>query len=586
MATSASSSSTAVTIISSSSSAHDTTSSGNTIISINIAAQASLKLTATSYRSWKLQFHTVLIGFDLMGFVDGNCSCPPATITTDNTSTPNPAHHIWVRQDQLLLNAILSSISPSIIPFIVSAKTVHDAWTALANTYAKPFRGHIIHLKGVLTNISKGTQSITEYIQHAKSVADELAMLDAPENPEDLTVKILNGLGDEFKDISSIVRARDSAISFEELHEKLLNSEAFFKQNSTRIQRLPITANYVAKPSSGGHQSHNHNRNYNNRFSASHIATNSDNGGEYIVLRYTLASHGISHYTNPPHTPEHNSVSERRHRHIVETSLSLLTHASLPLTFWSYAFTTAVHLINRMPTPLLGMMSPFEKIFNTRPSYAKLRVFGCLCYPWIRPYNSHKLESRSKACIFIGYSLTQRAHHCLDMETSRIFVSRYVNFVESVFSHKTLHTSLPRSSATTSTNWLSNETLAVSVPVSHFHSSADMALHETPLQNPPSSSRAWAVHPQPSLPSLASLTAVPFQHTHMSPHNLTTHQPNQLHQTAPLHVAPVDQPISTTVHKIHAAPVTNFDQHSPITAPIAPPNLPATAPYSPTTAST
>ncbi|KAI9192565.1 hypothetical protein LWI28_024808 [Acer negundo] len=86
-----------------------------------------------------------------------------------------------------------------------------------------------MHLKGVLTNITKGTQSITEYMQHAKSIADELAMLDARENSEDLTVKILNGLGDEFRDISSAVCALDSPITFEELYEKLINFEAVLK---------------------------------------------------------------------------------------------------------------------------------------------------------------------------------------------------------------------------------------------------------------------------------------------------------------------------------------------------------------------
>ncbi|KAK3212255.1 hypothetical protein Dsin_016961 [Dipteronia sinensis] len=119
-----------------------------------------------------------------------------------------------------------------------------------------------MHLKSVLTNVTKGTQSM----QHAKSIADELATLDAQENPEDLTVKILNGLGNEFKDISSTVRTRDSLISFEELHEKLLNSEAVMKQEAMKHQRLPITANYVAKPPSGGLLL-NHHRNNNNRTS-------------------------------------------------------------------------------------------------------------------------------------------------------------------------------------------------------------------------------------------------------------------------------------------------------------------------------
>ena len=76
----------------------------------------------------------------------------------------------------------------------------------------------------------------------------------------------------------------------------------------------------------------------------------SDNGGEYIGLSHFLATHGISHFTTPPHTPEHNGLAERRHRHIVETGLSLLSHASMPRSYWTYAFAAAVYLINRMPT--------------------------------------------------------------------------------------------------------------------------------------------------------------------------------------------------------------------------------------------
>lgn len=44
-----------------------------------------------------------------------------------------------------------------------------------------------------------------------------------------------------------------------------------------------------------------------------------DNGGEFMVLKTYLAANGITHLTSPLHTPEHNGVSERKHRHIVET---------------------------------------------------------------------------------------------------------------------------------------------------------------------------------------------------------------------------------------------------------------------------
>lgn len=64
----------------------------------------------------------------------------------------------------------------------------------------------------------------------------------------------------------------------------------------------------------------------------------SDNGGEYIKLRPFLQANGISHLTTPPHTPEHNGLSERKHRHLTETARCLLNHASLPPIYWSFAF--------------------------------------------------------------------------------------------------------------------------------------------------------------------------------------------------------------------------------------------------------
>jgi len=157
-------------------------------------------------------------------------------------------------------------------------------------------------------------------------------------------------------------------------------------------------------------------------------------------LKEFFATHGISHLTTPPHTPEHNGFDERRHRHIVETGLTLLTHASLPLSFWSYALATTVYLINRMPTPTLNTHSPYDVIFQRSPHYEKLRVFGCLCYHWLRPYNAHKLEPRSKPCIFLGYSFSQSAYLCYEPTSSKIMVSRHVTFHEHIFPYNSLHT--------------------------------------------------------------------------------------------------------------------------------------------------
>ncbi|KAF5472656.1 hypothetical protein F2P56_009355 [Juglans regia] len=76
-----------------------------------------------------------------------------------------------------------------------------------------------------------------------------------------------------------------------------------------------------------------------------------------------------------PGTPEQNGLAERRHRHIVDTGLTLMAHASIPPRFWTAAFNTAVFLINRLPTSILGNKSPYELVFGATPSYTLLRVF-------------------------------------------------------------------------------------------------------------------------------------------------------------------------------------------------------------------
>ena len=141
-------------------------------------------------------------------------------------------------------------------------------------------------------------------------------------------------------------------------------------------------------------------------------------------------THGITHLTTHPHTPEHNGYSKRQHRHIVETSLTLTHQAFIPLTLWSYAFATTVYLINRMPKVSLSRGSSFEKLFNKAPDPSKIHVFGCLCFPW--------LDLKSSLCVFLGYSLTQSVFSVLTIP-SKIFVPHHVKFVENVFLFASLY---------------------------------------------------------------------------------------------------------------------------------------------------
>ena len=61
----------------------------------------------------------------------------------------------------------------------------------------------------------------------------------------------------------------------------------------------------------------------------------SDGEGEFTSNEFKsyLTNHGISQQISCPHTPQQNGVMERKHKHIIETVIALLSQASLNYLF-------------------------------------------------------------------------------------------------------------------------------------------------------------------------------------------------------------------------------------------------------------
>lgn len=82
---------------------------------------------------------------------------------------------------------------------------------------------------------------------------------------------------------------------------------------------------------------------------------------------------------------------------------------------------------------MINHHTPLEKLFDITPNYNFLQVFGCACWPNLRPYNARKLEFRSKLCVFLGYTDHHKGHKCLHKLTSRIYISCDFTFDEHLF---------------------------------------------------------------------------------------------------------------------------------------------------------
>jgi hypothetical protein len=212
-----------------------------------------------------------------------------------------------------------------------------------------------------------------------------------------------------------------------------------------------------------------------------------------------------------PYTSPQNGLVERKLRHILETGLTLLAHSHLSNRYWVSVFLIAVYIISRLPIPTLQYKSPYLKLYKHEPDYRNLKVFCCLCYPLLRPYASHKLEYRSKPCIFLGYKYA--GYKCLDPVTNKVYLFRHVIFNEDFFLAKDQTTSqLPsRISAQGDALFI----LPVPIPFtnaflmqpisslpttssSHSAPSHDMV---TSLDSTPASAIATTAHNAPSTPS-------------------------------------------------------------------------------------
>ena len=83
-----------------------------------------------------------------------------------------------------------------------------------------------MQLKEDLTLSTCGTRTITKFLHGIKVIANELAIIDHPVSDDDLTLYILNELGPEFREIVTPIRARETSLKFEEIHDLLVGHES------------------------------------------------------------------------------------------------------------------------------------------------------------------------------------------------------------------------------------------------------------------------------------------------------------------------------------------------------------------------
>ena len=157
----------------------------------------------STYLAWRSQFEDVLDIHDFSSFIDPSAPIPSKT---NPDSTPNPAYTKWLKINKLVLSWIKATVSPAVQTLLFPCKSASEAWVLLDKRLSPISVTQIRNIKDQLRSLKKDpSQSASDYLLHAKSLADSLASAGSPLSDSELIDSVLDGLTHQYKEFVTAV---------------------------------------------------------------------------------------------------------------------------------------------------------------------------------------------------------------------------------------------------------------------------------------------------------------------------------------------------------------------------------------------
>uniref|UniRef100_A0A2N9FB01 Retrotransposon Copia-like N-terminal domain-containing protein n=1 Tax=Fagus sylvatica TaxID=28930 RepID=A0A2N9FB01_FAGSY len=163
-----------------------------------------IKLNRDNYLLWKAQIVPYLRGQHLYGFIDGTNPAPPSSVTASTSDTtavlPNPEFSNWHTQDQMILSALISSLSETVLAHVIKSDTLVAV-----------------------------DQSLKDF---------------------DLVSFFLAGLGSDYDALVTAIQQRRGDVTLDELYGDFLSHELRLAQHQPSVDLSLASANFTNRSSS------------------------------------------------------------------------------------------------------------------------------------------------------------------------------------------------------------------------------------------------------------------------------------------------------------------------------------------------
>uniref|UniRef100_A0A2N9FGM0 Reverse transcriptase Ty1/copia-type domain-containing protein n=1 Tax=Fagus sylvatica TaxID=28930 RepID=A0A2N9FGM0_FAGSY len=174
---------------------------------------------------------------------------PIIIASSDDASTTliNPEFTQWQLQDQIVLSALISSLSEKVIAHVVRCTTSRDLWATLERMFTAQSQARLMQIHYQLSTLRKGSTSISDFFQTFTGLADTLAAIDQPLPEFQLVSFLLAGLGPEYDSFVTSVQQRTEPITLDYLYGHLLTHETRHEQSQAPVSLETASANFVSR---------------------------------------------------------------------------------------------------------------------------------------------------------------------------------------------------------------------------------------------------------------------------------------------------------------------------------------------------
>lgn len=154
-----------------------------------------LDLDDHNYDAWRELFQIHCLTFDVLSHIDGALAPSGA------------ADQAWIKLDRLVKLWIYRTFSPPLFKLVYkTGSTARDIWLRTENQFQNNKDARVMQIDNELCTLELDNQSIRDYAQTLKLLANLLTNLDSPINDHNLVMYMLNGLNEKFDNIINVIK--------------------------------------------------------------------------------------------------------------------------------------------------------------------------------------------------------------------------------------------------------------------------------------------------------------------------------------------------------------------------------------------